>query len=442
MTEIQTSDTSLLSALPVAVYMTDPDGRLTWFNDAAEELWGRRPELGATRWCGSWKLFWPDGRPLAHEDCPMAESLRQGRPVRGSEAVVERPDGSRVAVLPYPRLLLGPDGEVQGGVNMLVEIAERQGTGIEAARLAAIVSSSDDAIVSKTLDGIITSWNAAATRILGYTADEMIGRHITTIIPLELRQEEVEIIAKLRRGERVEHFDTRRLRKDGSLVDLSITVSPVRDREGRIVGASKVARDISERKRAEELQRRLFDELNHRVKNTLATVQALATQTMRGERTLDEARQVFQGRLMALSATHDQLSLNAWKEASLATVVAQTLKPFRKRIEIAGPEIMLRPREAVTWGMILHELATNAAKYGALSRPEGGIDIAWSMLPERRIELLWRESGGPQCAAPQRKGFGTRFVERAAANDLAGSCVFDYRPEGLQVTIQATLAAA
>ncbi|MGE3651903.1 MAG: sensor histidine kinase, partial [Reyranellaceae bacterium] len=390
----------------------------------------------------SWKLFMPDGRPLPLEECPLAQSLRQGRAIQGGEAVVERPDGSRVAVLPHPRLLLGPDGDVQGGVNMLVEIAERQGAQIEAARLAAIVSSSNDAIVSKTLDGIIVSWNAAATRILGYTAEEMIGRHITTIIPLELRQEETEIIAKLRRGERIGHFDTRRLRKDGSLVDLSITVSPVRDRQGRIVGASKVARDISERKRAEELQRRLFDELNHRVKNTLATVQALATQTMRGERSLDEARQVFQGRLMALSATHDQLSLNAWKEADFATVVTQTLKPFRKRIDVSGPAVMLRPREAVTWGMVLHELATNAAKYGALSQPEGRADIAWTTLPEQRLELRWRESGGPLCVAPQRKGFGTRFVERAAANDLAGRCVFEYRPEGLYIVIQASVAAA
>lgn len=440
MTNIQTPDISLLSTLPVAVYMTDAEGRLTWFNDAAERLWGRRPELGAAQWCGSWKLYWPDGRPMPHAECPMAIALRKGRPPQGIEAVVERPDGSRVAFLPHPRLLTGADGVVQGGLNVLVEIAERQGASIEAARLAAIVSSSDDAIVSKTLDGIVTSWNAAATRILGYSAEEMIGRHITTIIPFELRDEETEIIAKLRRGERVEHFDTRRLRKDGSLVDLSITVSPVRDRDGRIVGASKVARDISERKRAEEMQRTLFDELNHRVKNTLATVQALATQTMRGERSLEDARQTFQGRLMALSTTHDQLSVNAWKEASFATVVAQTLRPFRKRIEIDGPEIMLRPREAVTWGMVLHELATNAAKYGALSQPQGRVEVTWAMSNERRLALRWSETGGPACVAPQRKGFGTRFVERAAANDLAGRCVFDYRPEGLLVTIEAALA--
>ncbi len=442
MNDIQTSDTALLSTLPVAVCMTDAEGRLTWFNDAAERLWGRRPELGATKWCGSWKLYWPDGRPLPHEESPMALALRHGREAPASEALVERPDGTRTAVLPHLRLLVDADGIVRGGLNMLVEIAERQGASIEAARLAAIVSSSDDAIVSKTLDGIIVSWNAAATRILGYTAEEMIGRHITTIIPLDLRDEETEIIAKLRRGERIEHFDTRRLRKDGTLVDLSITVSPVRDRDGRIVGASKVARDVSERKRAEELQRTLFDELNHRVKNTLATVQALATQTLRGERSLEEARQTFQGRLMALSATHDQLSLNAWKEASFATVVAQTLRPFRKRIDIAGPEIMMRPREAVTWGMVLHELATNAAKYGALSQPQGRVAIGWALLPERRFELRWTETGGPACAAPERKGFGTRFVERAAANDLAGRCVFEYRPEGLHVTIEAALATA
>ena len=243
----------------------------------------------------------------------------------------------------------------------------------------------------------------------------MVGQHITRLIPDDLRPEEDLIIARLRRGERIEHFDTRRRRKDGSLVDISLTISPIRDRSGAIVGASKVARDVSERKRHEAMQRTLFDELNHRVKNTLATVQALATQTMRGERTLDQARQIFQGRLMALSATHNQLSQNAWQSASFAVVAGEALRAFGKRIDMDGPEITLSPRLAVTWAMIVHELATNAIKYGALSVADGRIELRWVALPENMMELVWSESGGPLCMAPQRKGFGTRYAPTLAA---------------------------
>ncbi len=309
----------------------------------------------------------------------------------------------------------------------------------EAARLAAIVSSSDDAIISKTLDGIITSWNASASRIFGYAPEEMIGQHITRIIPQELWPEEEVIIGKLRQGERIEHFDTVRMRKNGTRVHLSITVSPIRDSAGRVIGASKVARDVTDRKRHEELQRTLFDELNHRVKNTLATVQALAMQTFRGERSLSEAREIFQGRLMALSATHDHLSRNSWQSASLDAVVRETLQPFAARVSLRGPPVTLPARQVITWGMIVHELATNAAKYGALSDPAGRIDVEWQPTGGDGLRFDWIESGGPAATAPPRKGFGTAFVERAASNDLNGSARFDYLARGLHVAISARL---
>ncbi len=432
------AQTALLHILPVATYMTDRDGRITYFNEAAERLWGQKPEIGVTQWCGAWKLYWPDGREMAHADCPVALTLKRGEPVNGIAGVIERRDGSRVPFMPLPALLTDETGRISGAISALVEIPQRPDSDLEAARLAAIVSSSDDAIVSKTLDGVITSWNAAASRIFGYSAEEMIGQHITRIIPLELRSEEEMIIARLRRGERIDHFDTVRVGKSGGRVQLSITVSPIRDSSGRIVGASKVARDVSDRKRYEELQRTLFDELNHRVKNTLATVQALAAQTLRGNRNLDEARDIFQARLMALSTTHDHLSQNSWKSASLTTVVGEILRPFGGRTEIDGPEIVLTPRQAITWGMVIHELATNAAKYGALSHA-GQVHVSWSLMSIDELVLEWREMGGSAVAPPARKGFGTLFVERASANDLSGKAIFEYRPEGLHVTIRAGL---
>jgi PAS domain S-box-containing protein len=218
--------TELLSALPAAVYLTDAEGQITFFNEAAAEFWGHRPPFGS-RWCGSFRLFGPDGRPLRPEECPMAIALKEGRPVHGVEAIAERPDGTRVRFLAYPTPLRDATGQVTGAINLLVDISQRQLADLESARLAAIVASSDDAIISKTLEGRITSWNAAATRIFGYKADEMIGQSVLRIIPTELHGEEADILARLRRGEHIDHFETVRMTKDGRPVDISLTVSPL-----------------------------------------------------------------------------------------------------------------------------------------------------------------------------------------------------------------------
>ncbi|MGD9740599.1 MAG: PAS domain S-box protein, partial [Bauldia sp.] len=265
----------LLLVLPTALYATDADGRITFFNREAVRLWGVEPVLGETRWCGAWRLYDAEGALLPHDRSPLAETLRGGEPVRGVELVAERPDGSWVPFVSYPALLRDASGRVAGAVSQMIDISDRQSADMDLERLAAIVSSSEDAIVSKTLDGTIMTWNAGATRIFGYEAEEMIGRSVLTIVPPELHAEEADILARLSRGERIEHFDTIRVAKDGRRLNISLTVSPVRDRRGVIVGASKVARDITERKRSEEFQQLLFNELNHRVKNTLTIVQAV-----------------------------------------------------------------------------------------------------------------------------------------------------------------------
>jgi PAS domain S-box-containing protein len=251
----------LVAALPAAVYTTDREGRITLFNEAAVELWGRRPEVGKELWCGSFRIFRPDGAPLPHDRCPMAVALREGRSVRGEEIIVERPDGLRRHILPHPEPLRDASGAVVGAVNLLVDVTDRARAGVERNLLAAIVESSQDAIVSKTLDGIITSWNHGAEHILGYTAREAVGRHISLIIPPEQAEDVALILGRVRRGERVDHYETKRRTKDGRILDVSLTVSPVRDASGTIVGASKVARDITEQKRADEALKRSEEQL-------------------------------------------------------------------------------------------------------------------------------------------------------------------------------------
>jgi PAS domain S-box-containing protein len=246
----------MIDALPAAIYTTDVEGRLVHFNRTCTELSGRTPVLGNDYWCVSWKLYRPDGTPLPHDECPMAIALKEGRAVRDQMIILERPDGTRAMIMPYPTPLRDPLGKVVGGINMLMDITKSNEAEIASRRLAAIVESSDDAIVSKTLDGIITSWNFSAERMFGYTAAEAVGRHISLIIPPERRSEEDDVLACLRRGEKVDHFETERRTKDGRRLSISLTVSPVKDLAGRIIGASKVARDITERKQTEERLRK------------------------------------------------------------------------------------------------------------------------------------------------------------------------------------------
>ena len=222
----------IVQNLPVAVYSTDAAGRLTFYNEAAASLWGRHPKLGQEWWCGSWRLYWPDGRPMGHDECPMAVALKTGCAARGEEAIAERPDGVRVPFLAYPTPLRNAAGQLIGAVNTLVDITERKQNEEAARHYAAIVESSDDAILSKDVNGVIMSWNNGAQRLFGYTSEEAVGKSVTLLIPVDRHDEEPKILERIRRGERIDHYETVRQRKDGSLVDISLTVSPIRDRRG------------------------------------------------------------------------------------------------------------------------------------------------------------------------------------------------------------------
>jgi PAS domain S-box-containing protein len=314
----------LLEALPAAVYTTDAAGRLTFYNAAAAELWGRWPALGDEKWCGSWRLYWPDGRAMAHEDCPMAVALKENRPVRGAEAMAERPDGSRVPFIPYP--------------------------------------------------------------------------------------------------------------------------TPLRDAAGNLVGAVNMLVDITERKHAEAQQKTLINELNHRVKNTLATVQSLAAQTLSAPGVPRHVRQTFEGRLLALSRVHNQLTRTHWESADLEKVLDDIFAPYRsvgpERISLMGVPVRLAPQAALTLAMVLNELATNAAKYGSLSASGGRLSVVWSVAANGVGPVLhidWQETGGPAVLPPVHRGFGIRLLKRAVTQALRGAAELSFEPAGVRCSMEIPL---
>ena len=248
----------LMELLPAGVYICEtPSGIINYYNRRASELWGRAPVIGETdeRFCGAFRLFRTDGKRLPHAETPMAQVLSGAAPIRNQEVVIERPDGSRITALVNIDPITNAAGEIVGAINIFADITDLRQAEQASRRLAAIVESSEDAIISKDLNGIITSWNQAAERLFGYVAEEVIGKPITLLIPPERHDEEPGILERIRRGERIEHYETIRRRKDGRRFDISLTVSPIRDAKGNIVGASKIARDISGRKRVEDALR-------------------------------------------------------------------------------------------------------------------------------------------------------------------------------------------
>jgi len=322
--ESERHNRELLEALPAAIYTTDAEGRITYYNQAAVDFSGRRPVLGSDEWCVTWRLFTPDGTPLPHDQCPMAVALKEGRAVRGEEAIAERPDGTRVPFIPFP--------------------------------------------------------------------------------------------------------------------------TPLRDASGRVIGAINMLVDITERKRAEEHQRVLIDELNHRVKNTLATVQSIATQTIRTSADIESFSENFEARLLSLSKAHELLTRQAWTGVNLRDIVRQELEPYddgsATRVRLEGADLILEPRVGLALSLVLHELTTNAAKYGALSDEQGIVTVRWSASESGTPDVLridWIESGGPPVTRPVKRSFGTRLIERSMTQDLQGLARLDFDPAGLRCILQLPL---
>jgi PAS domain S-box-containing protein len=452
----------LLELLPIATSVCDAAGRIVQYNRRAVELWGRTPQPGEThdQFTARSKFFDAEGQELPYSK--LAEVLKTGKAIRDQEVVVRRPDGERIAVLLNIDPLVSAQGKLVGAITCMQDVTERK-CAIEALdrsrqdlrqqeeRWNATYEHAAIGIVETDTEGRFLRVNEAICSITGLNRDELLGLRLFARTHPDDREMDEELYRRQVAGDiGVYSLEKRFMRKDGRLIWVSVRSSTVRDAAGRFLYGVRVVQDVTERKEAEERQKLLIDELNHRVKNTLATVQSLATQTARGTDLPEAFHKAFEGRLIALSQAHDQLTRRHWKSADLRDIVVAAATPYlshsHDQMLIEGEGITLLPRVALTLSLVMHELTTNAAKYGALSVPAGRIEVRWRILrrPSQSPQLWieWREQGGPAVTAPAKLGFGSRFIEGSVAAELQGTARLEFDPAGLCCTMQVPLESA
>lgn len=427
---------ALFSQSAAGIGQTDLKGRMTLVNERFCEMLGyQREELVGIRFQD---LTFPDDRPETEQI--FGYLVETGEPFDMEKRCV-RKDGSIVWTAVSVSALKDEDGSVRQVGFIAIDISARKSAQEAERLLASIIASSNDAILSIDLDMTITNWNAAAEKLYGYSHDEAVGKSVLMLVPEERRDEEPEILRKVSAGKVVEPYETQRRRRDGRLVDVQLSVSPIYDSRGKTIGASKMAQDITARKEAERLQTVLTSELNHRVKNAFSTVIAIARQTLDRDETGRDQVTAFQERLISMAKAHDLLTHRDWQRADLWELVKQVLEPYPpERFEIEGCAVLLPQKAVVSFSLAIHELATNAAKYGALSVAQGKVSISWSYEePRGRLRFKWAERDGPTVLLPERRGFGSRLVERLLAAELNGLSTISYNPTGVICEIEAIL---
>jgi PAS domain S-box-containing protein len=330
-------------------------------------------------------------------------------------------------------------------------------TGHDEARvqlLASIVDHAGDAILSINPNGTITSWNDGAARLLGYSETEAIGRPMMTMVTADRHAAELEILARVHRGERVGHHTTIYQHKDGSFVELSVAVSPIGSVDGDIIGVSMIARNSADRRRTQEEQNMLFRETGHRIRNLFALASSVVALSARFAQTPQDMADSARNRLGALARAHDltlptladaahPVDSHATLHALMRTIVA----PFDEaeygggeRVTLRGPDVTISGGAVASLALLLHEFATNAAKYGALSLPAGHVEVTSEVTGEE-FRVTWQERGGPTLAGPaQREGFGSMLGHATVRRQLDGSITRTWNPEGLTIHLVVPLA--
>jgi PAS domain S-box-containing protein len=442
--------------LPIATCVCDSAGRIVQYNRRATVLWDRIPHPGQTydHFTAQCRFFNVKGDELPRTR--LAEVLRTRKSIRNEEVTVERANGKRLVVLINVDPLFDAQGDLIGAISCFQDVTERkqmmdaldrsrQDLRQQEERWNATYEHAAIGIVEIDADGLFLRVNEAICSITGGTREELLDWRLFGRTHPDDRDVDAELYRRQVAGDiGFYSIEKRFVRKDGRVIWIAVRSSTVRDAGGNFLYGVRVVQDVTERKEAEERQKLLIDELNHRVKNTLATVQSLATQTARGTDSPEAFRRAFEGRLIALSQAHDQLTRRHWRNADLRGIVAGVTAPYLSRsqdqITIEGEDIIVKPRVALTLALALHELTTNASKYGALAIPAGRIEVVWTIIrppsapPQLRIE--WRERNGPIVEAPTRHGFGSRFIEGSVAAELQGTARLDYHPTGLVCTMK------
>src|SRR4051812_16065141 len=424
----------ILELLPIATCVCDAAGRILQYNERAVELWGRPPEPGQThdQFTAQCRFFGGEGQELPRSK--LAEVLSTGKSIRDEEVTVERTDGKHIVVLLNIDPLINPQGKLVGAINCFQDVTERRRM-IDALdrsqhdlreqeeRWSATYEHAAIGIVELDAEGHFLRVNEAICAIVGGTREELLGWKLFGRTHPQDRDVDEELYRRQVAGDiGFYSIEKRFVRRDGRVIWIAVRSSTVRDPTGHFLYGVRVVQDVTERKEAEERQKLLIDELNHRVKNTLATVQSLATQTARGTDSPEAFRRAFEGRLIALSQAHDQLTRRHWKSADLRDIIQGATSPHLARskesqdqIVIDGEPITVAPRVALTLALGPHELTTNASKYGALSVPAGRIEVRWRVeRPTSRPPSLWferRERGGAEGAVAGREGGGKRFYK-------------------------------
>jgi len=451
----------LLDLLPIATFICDARGTILQYNRHAVAVWGRAPQPGQTHEEFSQGSLFSELDGSIRRSM-VSEVLATGQSVRDVERIVERPDGSSLIVSVNIDPLRDAKGNVVGVVNCFLDITERKrmDNALERSRLQALEQEQRFAatyehaaigISEIAPDGRFLRVNEAICAISGFSREHLLANMLFTHTHPDDADPDRQAFRKQVAGELDFYsIEKRFIRRDGRVIWISVRSSPVRDANERLLYVVRVVQDITERKAAEQRQRLLMDELNHRVKNTLATVQSLATQTARGATTPAAFRERFEGRLIALSKAHDQLTTHHWESVDLRELLSGSLAPYAgttsDRVVLRGEDVVLHPRAVLTLAMAVHELTTNAAKYGALSVPSGSVEVQWRPVRAENggpcLQIEWIEQGGPNVVEPEQHGFGTKLIEGSIASDLAGKTQLVFQPQGLRCEITIPMKAA
>jgi PAS domain S-box-containing protein len=433
-----------------AMFLTDDQGRVNFMNPAAERMFGyKAAEVTGRVLHDLIHHHRPDGRPYPVEECPLGAVLAGAQGQALHDDLFFRRDGTPVPVA-CSNTPVSKDGIVIGAALVVRDVTERNRREAalreSEARFRHMADSAPALIWMTDAASRITFANMHYDYMFGRPASEMHGEGWLKVVLPEDVPLFKSAFADAFRARRPFRVELRVTDKDDRVRWLRCEGVPRLDDGGGFLGYTGCNVDITDAKVAGERQRLLINELNHRVKNTLATVQSIVAQTLRSGRTAEQTQADLEARLFALSRAHDVLTREQWEGANLREIVSSAVEPYRDcdadRFRLAGPELRLSPRMSLALSMAFQELATNAVKYGALSAPAGRIAVTWAVraVPSgRRLALRWEETGGPSVQVPERRGFGSRLIERSLAQDLDGRVTIDFVPRGVVCTVDAPL---